>query len=250
MSNELPEDLERLLEGERARAELAPDALDAAWSALQANVLKVDAGAPPDAGPPPAAPPPAPPTSLLPGTATWAGRALLAGATAVVFGTGVFVGRATAPPPPSATPIVMVAPPPTGPVATVMPIAIESAVPAAPSASVRAPTAASASGVKRSEVPPAASSAPVAASTLADERALVEGARTALLRGRAADALSLAQKHESSFPDGGLAEDRDFLIVSALHDLGRTGESRAKAVAFLARYPKSALRGTVESIAR
>jgi hypothetical protein len=245
----LPDDLERLLEAERARDELSRDALDAAWNAIHGAVSNVD-GAPPEPSPP-ASPPVAPP-GALPGAATWTSRALWAGATAVVFGTGVLVGRATVPPPPSPSPpaLVTAAPSATIEIAPVAPTVPETVTSAPSAASARPPIAAAPSSAKRNDVPPAASSAPPTTSTLADERALVEGARTALLRGRASDALSLAQKHESSFPNGGLAEDRDFLVLSALRDLGRSEESRAKAAAFLARYPKSALRGAVEAMAR
>jgi hypothetical protein len=88
-----------------------------------------------------------------------------------------------------------------------------------------------------------------AASQLADERALLEGARTALLRSRPSDALSLAEKHAALFPVGELAEDRDFLVASALRDLGRSDEARASARAFLSRYPTSALRESAVTIA-
>jgi hypothetical protein len=247
----LPDELERLLEGERARDELSPDALDAAWNAIHGAVSNVD-GAPPEPTPP-ASPPVAPP-SALPGAATWTSRALWAGATAVVFSTGVLVGRATVPAPPSPAPppsaLVTAAPPATIEIAPVAPTVPETVTSAPSMASTRPAIAAAPSSAKKNDVPPAGSSAPPTTSTLADERALVEGARTALLRGRASDALSLAQKHERSFPNGGLAEDRDFLVLSALRDLGRSEESRAKAAAFLARYPKSALRGAVEAMAR
>jgi hypothetical protein len=83
---------------------------------------------------------------------------------------------------------------------------------------------------------------------LADERALVEGARTALLRNRPADALALAERHARAFPKGELAEDREFLAISALRDLGRREPLRARGEAFLRAYPSSALRVSVEQL--
>ena len=65
--------------------------------------------------------------------------------------------------------------------------------------------------------------------SLQEERVLVEGARTALLRSRPADALRPARKHRTRFPNGQIAKDRDFIIATALSKLGRSSEAQASA---------------------
>jgi hypothetical protein len=77
-------------------------------------------------------------------------------------------------------------------------------------------------------------------SSLDDERAIIDGARAALFRGRPTDALIMTEQHENLFPHGALSEDRDFLRVNALRDLGRTDEARSRTRVFLATYPHSA----------
>jgi hypothetical protein len=227
------EDMLRLLEDERGREALSPKELDQVWSSLQGRTVPI---APPIDSPP--APAPSPPAALSSTV-----RAIFAGTAIASFGAGVLVGRATVPKDePTLAPRMVepmsAAPPPPTPSLVVPPVDTPSAI-LAPKVTPPPP--------KTSSTAPAPS-APDPESRLGDERALVEGARTALLRGRPSDALALAQKHERQFPQGGLAEDRDFLIVSALRDLGQSDATRAKAAQFLQRYPKSALRRTVEDM--
>jgi hypothetical protein len=92
--------------------------------------------------------------------------------------------------------------------------------------------------------PPRAAADP----TLADERVLIDGARVALSRGRPSEALRLSEQHEAKFPDGALSEERDFLRVGALGDLGRADEAREDARFFLAKYPRSNSRGTMQAL--
>lgn len=119
--------------------------------------------------------------------------------------------------------------------------------------------AASASAAETSEVPslrpddlPRAAGAPPAISAapattamanrdydLANERALLEAARTALGRSEAASALASLERHRARYPAGQLREEREALSVQALVSLGRTDEARARAERFKKDFPKS-----------
>jgi hypothetical protein len=50
-------------------------------------------------------------------------------------------------------------------------------------------------------------------------------------------ALALARAMEAGFPEGRFREERAYLEVMALAELGRSGELREKAAAFLRSYP-------------
>jgi hypothetical protein len=52
-------------------------------------------------------------------------------------------------------------------------------------------------------------------------------------------ALALLEEHRDSFPRGAFSEEREALAIDALRRLGRRVELRARAQAFLARYPAS-----------
>ncbi len=76
-------------------------------------------------------------------------------------------------------------------------------------------------------------------SRLAEERALLATARTALTRGDSEGALVAVSRHEAIFPDGELSEERESLRVQALVLAGRRVEAREAARRFTARWPKS-----------
>lgn len=87
---------------------------------------------------------------------------------------------------------------------------------------------------------PRASAVDTAApSVLAEERALVEMARSALARGDNAAALTATQNHERAFANGRLREEREFIAVKALSGLGRSSEADARGARFLTSYPRS-----------
>ncbi len=260
----LPDDLQGLLNAERERDALGDDALDATWLALRANVTKIESGEGTGEPPSPRGTEATPPGRTSPqplASPAWALKAAAVAASALMFGAGVLVGRATvdrapvAAPPPPAT--VALAPPVTATASA----SAESLPPASAASSITEPLSPRATGplgASHAERPTAAtttatgaaSAYPSAAPPHWPTSALSSKARTALLRGRAGDALTLARKHEATFPRGGLAEDRDFLIVSALHELGQADAARAKAAAFVARYPKSALRNAAEAMGK
>jgi hypothetical protein len=69
----------------------------------------------------------------------------------------------------------------------------------------------------------------------------VEASRTALTRGRPADALAAADLHAREFPHGQLAEEREVLAITALVSLGRNADARARRARFLHDFPNSML---------
>ncbi|WP_437908754.1 hypothetical protein WME95_13250 [Sorangium sp. So ce327] len=73
---------------------------------------------------------------------------------------------------------------------------------------------------------------------LVRESNLVDASRAALAQDPEA-ALAALERHQAEFPKGRLAEEREFIAIRALVRLGRADEARARAAAFLARYPSS-----------
>jgi hypothetical protein len=76
---------------------------------------------------------------------------------------------------------------------------------------------------------------------LAEERALIDAAQSALARGDAASALKLLLRHEKEFSTGRLTEERAALTVQALASAGRLVEAGERAARFRLRYPNSLL---------
>jgi hypothetical protein len=72
-----------------------------------------------------------------------------------------------------------------------------------------------------------------AAGGLAEESRLLESARRSL-DGSPAEALARVREHESRFPRGKLASERNLLELEALYRLGRHGEARGLAQRLLA----------------
>jgi hypothetical protein len=84
-------------------------------------------------------------------------------------------------------------------------------------------------------------------SNLGAEQALLDVARAALARGRADEALSPLDRHARQYPRGMLAEEREALAVNVLVTLGLYDQARERSARFLARYPGSLLRASVEA---
>jgi len=83
--------------------------------------------------------------------------------------------------------------------------------------------------------------APRAASdtdALLREAELLEKARMGVARDPAG-ALRALEDHRASFPGGQLTAEREYLAIDALARLGRHAEARARAKAFVARFPSS-----------
>ncbi len=74
---------------------------------------------------------------------------------------------------------------------------------------------------------------------LTAEIALLRQARSALARNDNATALALAERYQTRFPQGGMAEDAAALKVIALCQSGLTERSRVEAGRFFTRWPRS-----------
>ena len=126
------------------------------------------------------------------------------------------------------------------PIAVTSATAVRTAEPATPPP----PTAPSA---RPPTTPASAHGAEASPSTLARESEIIEKGRTALARGRAADALAAVDEHKRLFPRGRLGEERDELAIRALRFAGRSDEANARAKEFAKTYPSSIYLGTIEA---
>ncbi|WP_437513248.1 tetratricopeptide repeat protein [Sorangium sp. So ce1099] len=107
---------------------------------------------------------------------------------------------------------------------------VEAPRPAAPPARREAP---------RNTRPAApAPAAPIDSDALLRESNLIDRARAAATQNPEA-ALAAVGEHQREFPAGRLAEEREYVAIRALMRLGRVDEARARADAFLARYPST-----------
>ncbi|MBI2389452.1 MAG: hypothetical protein HYV09_07630 [Deltaproteobacteria bacterium] len=95
-------------------------------------------------------------------------------------------------------------------------------------------------------VAPSVSNAQNGASELAAEKDLIDTARSALLRGNAANALAACATHEKRFPNGKLVEEREYVAIASLTRLGRDAEARARFASFKKRFPQSFYAVTLE----
>ena len=93
---------------------------------------------------------------------------------------------------------------------------------------------------------------PSRSAQLDEERALLDIARTALVRDDAGAALASLDQHTRRFPRPLLAEEREAIAVQALVKVGRVAEARARGAAFQERWPASifgtAVRAALASI--
>jgi len=120
---------------------------------------------------------------------------------------------------------------------------------AAPGAGARALPGETGSRPRKARPAPSRPDPPVAASpatTLAEERRVLEDARRRLAAGDPAGALAEVERHRHTFARGQLAEERDALEVLALLAAGREGEARAQHRRFRARHPHSFLLPSLE----
>jgi hypothetical protein len=90
-------------------------------------------------------------------------------------------------------------------------------------------------------------SAPSSSKVLNRELSQLEKARTLLSEGHAAATLSLLRAHQWRYPRSALEQERQALYIKALVAADRMAEARTRAAAFVRRFPKSALRGSVEN---
>jgi hypothetical protein len=85
---------------------------------------------------------------------------------------------------------------------------------------------------------------------LAEQRWLLERARTALSRGDGAAALDSLDEHQRRYPEGQLTEEREVLEIQASLTLGHASEARLRATEFERRHPGSLLLPAVEGVLR
>lgn len=113
--------------------------------------------------------------------------------------------------------------------------------PRVPSAPIRQTTTKVAAGVHSGSAMASASgtSSNTAGSTLAEERALLAAARSALADGKGSTALSLLSTHAQRFPAGRLSEERESLTIQALARNGAVDAARQRLAALRKRSPRS-----------
>lgn len=87
-----------------------------------------------------------------------------------------------------------------------------------------------------------------AESALAQERALIDVARSALGRQRPASALAALERHAQRFPRGHLTQEREGLLVLAYARAGRMEQAQSAAEEFRRRYPRSLMLRTIETV--
>ncbi|MCR9162798.1 MAG: tetratricopeptide repeat protein [Nannocystaceae bacterium] len=85
------------------------------------------------------------------------------------------------------------------------------------------------------------------AGTVADELALIEGARAALDGGKARAALGTLDKHRRQFPKGAFREEAAALRASALCKAGKVSAAQKASASFLRRYPNSVHRNRAQA---
>jgi hypothetical protein len=235
----LPDDVALLLEAERTIPP-APQGLSGeVWQSLSASLAALP---PPGAGP----------ASSVGPTGTVAagglsGKALVAVVSFALGGATVaVVDRVVAPaelpmPAPVAAPVRAEAPPLEPAPVVIAPAPQEVPLPPAPAARPRvSPPPATTVVVTPVPVAPA--------DQLADERAVLEVARTALARGRPAEAVDALKRHAERFPTGQLAEERDFLWVQCQASAGELAAARERARAFRAAYPRSMMLPALDEV--
>ena len=94
-----------------------------------------------------------------------------------------------------------------------------------------------------------ASSEADGAPALVEENRLLREARAAARSGAAQRALGLLQELDARFPRGALLQEREVLRIQALEQAGSNDQAKARARAFLRRYPQSPYAKSLKRIA-
>jgi len=93
-----------------------------------------------------------------------------------------------------------------------------------------------------------ATAAPPTAGDLERELEMIGEAKTALRQKDAKEALRILTDHKKDFPRSSFGEERAFLKMTALCDLGQAEKARKEAERFLKKHPKSALTPRVKTL--
>jgi hypothetical protein len=128
-----------------------------------------------------------------------------------------------------------------------------SLAPAVPPVPVVAPpndVAGSGPSVIEKNVPTRATPSVASADSLDGERALIERARTALYRGSNETALHYLDECARSFPRGQLAEEREALWIQSAFGAAKYQVARERAQAFARQYPHSLMLPSIEEVLR
>ncbi|MBK7864177.1 MAG: hypothetical protein IPJ65_37395 [Archangiaceae bacterium] len=219
----LPSDIQQLLATEAKRTTLSAAAVARVTQRIDESVAWAAASAAaPSASPSPAAAAPAGKLAAVKLLSMFAAGAIAGGAVDHL----VFRG----PPQVEALPAVVVAPPVAQPEPEPAPAAEVALAPppAEPKRPVVKPTVKAATAAERDRL-------------LAQERALLELARTALSRGKLDDARRALTEHQTAFSNGTLVEEREALAIQALWLEGKPDQARERAAQFRARFPNSVL---------
>jgi hypothetical protein len=139
---------------------------------------------------------------------------------------------------PQPAPIAAPAPPIVAPAPIAAPAPPIAAPPAPPEPQIPA---------RRTVSSPVRPTAPARDGELAAERALLEQARTALARGKPADALALLSRHEREFARGRLSEERQALTILSLAADHQMDAARSNAARFRREFPRSMLLRTIDA---
>jgi hypothetical protein len=178
-------------------------------------------------------PVPPPPTPHDLGSVTRAGALKLVAALAIGGAAGAGTHAALTTPEARVVYVDRPVPAPPAPAPSAPPVV------AAPTASAEAPPA------PRKTTAPAASLD--RASRLAAERALLDAAHAAIVRGDPGSALASLDGHAARFPHGDLEEEREALAIKALAKMGRAADAQKRAADFRQRFPQSLFTDGVES---
>ncbi len=100
--------------------------------------------------------------------------------------------------------------------------------------------------VAKAKAPRARDHQSVTDSDLARERAILEQARLALVRGRYGDAVAALNQHKKQYPTGRLVEEREALSILVFVGLGDTEKAQQRLAQFERAYPNSMLLPSVE----
>jgi hypothetical protein len=251
----LDDRLQQLFAEEREAFDRRPSGKEVALHAVEQRVLLAGLGATAGAPLVPPAPPGATAGVTSAGLAASKGKlaALMALVFSAGFGAGVWVRGAQTP----AASVVTLAPSVSAPLPPTMETSATTTaqVPsgqAGQAPPLEAPNKATAvhAASSASAAVAAPSSSSSSSSSLAAERDLIDTARAALSRGRADDALAAVQLHATRYPNGSLAEEREFLAIQALSMAGRKDAANERAARFHQRYPKSIFGSSVDGLLR
>ncbi len=84
--------------------------------------------------------------------------------------------------------------------------------------------------------------------SLSEEAALIDQARTALLKNNLDGAAAALAQHQTKFAHGRMVEEREVMTIQVLLGQGKEAEARAAGDRFRKRYPSSSLTPTVEAL--